>query len=219
MGDQLFNKFYRVQNDLPLSGGFGIGLYLVKKFIESHSGSISYSSLNGAGTTFKVVLLKGKLHLSPNFIFEDVAESSVFLDELIESYDEASLDNKDLNAGKGKSPASVNINLESKSMLIVDDNVQIRELIQETEFSPLILKFLKQQDGLKGLELVYQVLPDIIISDVMMNGLSGIELCSRVKEDPSLNHIPVLLLTASSSPEIKLKGDRRRRRRLHEQTI
>ena len=202
VGDQLFNKFYRVQNDLPLSGGFGIGLYLVKKFIESHKGNIGYSSISGAGTTFKVVLFKGKQHLSPGFIFEDVAETSVFLDELIESYDEEPLENEDLNAGKRKNPAT--INLDSKSMLIVDDNMQIRHYLKQIFVADF--EIFEAADGVKGLELVYQVLPDIVISDVMMNGLSGIELCSRVKEDPSLSHIPVLLLTASSSPEIKLKG-------------
>jgi ligand-binding sensor domain-containing protein/signal transduction histidine kinase/DNA-binding response OmpR family regulator len=202
IGEKLFDKFYQVQDETPLSGGFGIGLYLVKKFIESHKGNISYTSLNGAGTIFKVCLLKGKEHLSPNFIFEDVIETSVFLDELIESYEEVPGLNKD--SGAAKSKKSDPFDFESKSMLIVDDNAQMRQYLKQI-FSAKFEIF-EAADGAEGLDKVYQFLPDIVISDVMMQGISGIELCSRIKEDPILSHIPVLLLTASSSPEIKLKG-------------
>jgi YesN/AraC family two-component response regulator len=89
-------------------------------------------------------------------------------------------------------------------MLIVDDNTQIRQYLKQI-FS-VDFEVFEAANGSEGLDMVYQFLPDIVISDVMMQGLSGIELCSRVKEDPALSHIPVLLLTASSSPEIKLKG-------------
>jgi len=203
IGEQLFNKFYQVQNELPATGGFGIGLYLVKRFIESHKGNISYHSLNGMGTTFKVCLLKGKDHFGSDFIFEDVAETSVFLDELMETYsEEIPAHRKDLAQLKNKSFDQ--LNSESKSMLIVDDNIQIRQYLKQIFSADF--EIFEAGNGLDALDLVYQVLPDIIISDVMMKGLSGIELCSRVKDDPSLSHIPVLLLTASSSPEIKLKG-------------
>ncbi len=200
IGEQLFNKFYQVQNEL--NGGFGIGLYLVKMFIENHKGHISYQSIKGVGTTFKVSLLKGKEHLMPNFIFEDVAETSVFLDELIESYEEIPQNNKDSNFVKSKKSAP--LNFESKSMLIVEDNTQIRQYLKQIFSADF--EIFEAANGSEGLDMVYQFLPDIIISDVMMQGLSGIELCSRVKEDPALSHIPVLLLTGSSSPEIKLKG-------------
>jgi len=202
IGEKLFDKFYQVQDESPLNGGFGIGLYLVKKFIESHKGNISYISLNGAGTIFKVCLLKGKEHLSPNLIFEDVIETSVFLDELIESYEEVPGLSNDTSIAKNKK--SDPFDFESKSMLIVDDNAQMRQYLKQI-FSANFEIF-EAADGAEGLDKVYQFLPDIVISDVMMQGISGIELCSRVKEDPTLSHIPVLLLTASSSPEIKLKG-------------
>ncbi|MFB9841667.1 hybrid sensor histidine kinase/response regulator transcription factor [Mucilaginibacter ginsenosidivorans] len=201
IGEELFNKFYQAQNELPLTGGFGIGLYLVKMFIENHKGNISYKSVKGVGTTFKISLLKGKEHLSPNLIFEDVLENSVFLDELIESYEELPK-NKELNSVKGRKEEPFNV--ECKSMLIVDDNAQIRQYLKQIFSSDF--EIFEAANGVEGLDMVFQFLPDIIISDVMMQGLSGIELCSRVKEDPVSSHIPVLLLTASSSPEIKLKG-------------
>jgi CheY-like chemotaxis protein len=89
-------------------------------------------------------------------------------------------------------------------MLLIDDNQQIRTYLKHI-FSAEFEIF-EADNGTDGLDLVYHLVPDIVISDVMMQGLSGIEVCSRIKEDPVLNHIPVILLTASSSPEIKLKG-------------
>ena len=204
-GDHLFDKFYQVQNSMPLATGFGIGLYLVKRFVEDHKGSISYQSAKDAGTTFKICLLKGKQHLSPNLIFEDVAETSAFLDELIVHYEEeAPISNAGAALQAHHHKKSDPLNFESRSMVIADDNAQIRQYLKQI-FSNDFEVF-EAENGADALNLVNQILPDIIISDVMMQGLSGIELCSRVKEDPSLSHIPVVLLTASSSPEIKLKG-------------
>lgn len=199
VGDQLFNKFYQLQNTTPLAGGFGIGLYLVKVFIESHKGSISYTSQLGQGTLFHVSLLKGRGHFAEQFVFEDVAETSVFLDELIENKGELGRDET--------SPITKNseaLSSDTKTMLLIDDNEQIRIYLKQIFAGEF--EVFEADNGTTGLELVYQLVPDIVISDVMMQGLSGIELCSRIKEDSLLNHIPVILLTASSSPEIKLKG-------------
>ncbi len=202
IGEQLFNKFYQVQNTAPLAGGFGIGLYLVKVFVESHKGEVCYKSKSNEGTSFIVHLLKGREHLSSHFIFEDVAETSVFLDELIENKEEFTVTNKDVNRviAKNTDPLSS----ENKTMLLVEDNVQIREYLKQIFIDEF--EVFEADNGTDGLNMVYQLVPDIVISDVMMQGLSGIELCSRVKEDNTLNHIPVILLTASTSPEIKLKG-------------
>jgi ligand-binding sensor domain-containing protein/signal transduction histidine kinase/DNA-binding response OmpR family regulator len=201
-GDQLFGKFYQLQNSVPLAGGFGIGLYLVKAFIENHKGSIDYTSQEGQGTAFHVSLLKGREHFGHQFVFEDVAETSVFLDELMENKGE-------LIAAEPEIAATVNKNhdalsSDTKTMLLIDDNQQIRTYLKQI-FSGEFEIF-EADNGTDGLELACHLVPDIVISDVMMQGLSGIEVCSRIKEDPVLNHIPVILLTASSSPEIKLKG-------------
>ena len=205
VGDQLFDKFYQARNEISSASGFGIGLYLVKRFIEDHNGRISYRSTKGAGTTFKVCLQKGKEHLNSNFIFEDVAETSAFLDELMEHYEEdapASKAGMELQSPSHKK--SDPLNFESRSMVIVDDNEQIRQYLKQIFCNEF--EVFEAENGVDALTIIYQILPDIIISDVLMQGLSGIELCNRVKDDPSLSHIPVVLLTASSSPEIKLKG-------------
>lgn len=200
-GDDLFGKFYQLQNAGITAGGFGIGLYLVKAFIENHKGSITYQSEAGKGTVFNVSLLKGKEHLGQQFIFEDVQETSAFLDELIDSDEGMLMAEAEIAAPHMKSEA---LSSDTKTMLLIDDNQQIRTYLKQI-FAGKFEVF-EADNGTEGLELVYHLVPDIVISDVMMQGLSGIELCSRIKEDPVLNHIPVILLTASSSPEIKLKG-------------
>lgn len=201
-GEQLFNRFYQVQNTAPTAGGFGIGLYLVKVFIESHKGNISYKSKLDQGTAFEISLLKGKTHFDQQFIFEDKAEPSVFLNELIENKGEIITTHEKINkvTAKNTDPLSS----DTKTMLLVEDNLQIREYLKQIFTHDF--EIFEADNGTDGLDMAYQLIPDIIISDVMMPGISGIELCNRVKDDPALNHIPVILLTASSSPEIKLKG-------------
>lgn len=200
-GDELFDKFHQLQNPTANTGGFGIGLYLVKVFIENHKGNISYTSKAGEGTTFSVSLLKGKEHFSQQFIFEDVAETSVFLDELMENKEEMIVPETGITV-TAKTPEA--LSSDTKTMLLIDDNQQIRAYLRQIFTGEF--EIFEADNGKDGLELACNLMPDIVISDVMMNGISGIEVCSRIKEDPVMNHIPVILLTASSSPEIKLKG-------------
>ena len=94
--------------------------------------------------------------------------------------------------------------MQGQRILIVDDNLQIRQYVKQLFDGEY--EILEAENGDKGLELVRKYIPDVVISDIMMQGLSGIELCSRIKEDAALNHIPVILLTGSSSAEVKLKG-------------
>lgn len=201
VGERIFQQFYQVQNsNSASSGGFGIGLSLVKSFVESHKGSVIYESWVGQGTTFSVTLSKGKDHFKDAMIFEEINESSVFLEELAdESQMEQATDGRPANVSE-----STEVYSDDKRILIVDDNLQIRQYVKqlfEGEY-----EILEAENGDKGLELVQKYIPDVVISDIMMQGLSGIELCSRIKEDPALNHIPVILLTGSSSAEVKLKG-------------
>lgn len=202
IGAKLFDRFYQIHdNHVSSKGGFGIGLYLVKSFIESHHGEISYVSKPGDGTAFRVRLLKGKNHFTSNFIFEDVVENSVFLEELIEDPEELIDDKKQPNES---AESMEEIWATQKSILVVDDNTHIRQYIKQI-FKPNYDLY-EAENGEDGWKMVQNYQPDIVISDVMMYGISGVELCARIKEDPSLSHIPVILLTASSSSEIKLKG-------------
>lgn len=210
VGDNIFKLFHRdyASNSVGKEG-FGIGLFLVKKFAETHKGSISYSSGEDTGTCFTLMLLKGEVHFAGNLIFEDVAEHSVFLDELMSEVQQDNLNEKQANIeqiaeAKKELDDLAEIVTDKPIMLVVDDNHDIRKYIKKT--------FEKEFDiheavsGEAALTCLSKIEPHIIISDVVMGALSGVDLCATIKNDPSLSHIPVILLTASSSPEIKLKG-------------
>jgi len=201
VGDKLFDRFYQVQNTHLGQGGLGIGLYLVKTFIENQKGRISYKSEEGIGTIFTIELLKGKKHFGDNFIFEDVDEHSVFLDELI---DEEPL------IQPGEHVQQIHLDNYSallsakKVMLLIEDNYQIREYLVQI-FNESFEVF-ELDNANNGYNTVIKLMPNIIISDVMMGGLSGIDLCRNLKADPVLNHIPIILLTANTMSETKVRG-------------
>ncbi|GAA0549356.1 hybrid sensor histidine kinase/response regulator transcription factor [Chitinophaga japonensis] len=201
VGDRLFERFYQVQEkETPLKNGFGIGLYLVKKFVDAHRGEVSYESSPGAGTLFTVRLPKGAAHLQGYTILEEAAPQPTLLEELVADED------ADLPEMPGATAEETWDMLMSPrpSMLIVDDNSQLRQYMKGIFRSSFIIY--EAEDGATGYQLAMTHLPDIIISDVLMEGLSGIELCRQLRANPSLSHIPVVLLTASASSEIKLKG-------------
>ncbi|MBP8067084.1 MAG: response regulator, partial [Pedobacter sp.] len=194
VGDKLFDKFYKVMNKSTVKIGFGIGLYLVRNFVELHKGTISYTSKPNEGTTFLIVLPKADLTDEPIEISEE-KEQLNYVNELIAQEEES------------ESEAIPNLELlisDLHSILVVDDNEQIVEYIHQIFHQNF--KIHKAINGLEGLEQARMHLPDIIISDVNMDELNGIEFCREIKSDQTLNHIPVILLTADPSPELKLKG-------------
>ncbi|GAA4317621.1 hybrid sensor histidine kinase/response regulator transcription factor [Mucilaginibacter gynuensis] len=200
-GEKLYNRFYQDQyGSTSVKGGFGIGLYLVKSFIEGHGGNISYKSKINEGTTFSITLLKGRNHLPADLVLDNADTGSVFLKELIED---------EITANQLVEAADENLYDEqlatdNKSLLIIDDNNDIREYIKQVFKLDYILY--EADNGEDGYRMIKEHLPDIVICDVMMQGMSGIELCNLVKEDITISHVPIVLLTASASPEIKLKG-------------
>lgn len=200
-GDKLFEKFYQVKDrSVPAKPGFGIGLYLVKHFIDSHKGQISYESEPGKGTSFYVTLQKGSKHFAEQPLFEEAkTEPGIFKE--ISDIDPVPPNSKSLKPDMAGLDAIIT---DIRSILVIDDNEQMREYVAgifRAQFT--VYEAARAEDGLK---LARQYLPDIIISDIVMDGMTGIELCRSIKETPSLSHIPVILLTGSSSPESKLQG-------------
>ncbi|MBE7173942.1 MAG: response regulator [Williamsia sp.] len=205
VGDRLFERFYRVSENRSSPPGFGIGLYLVKHFVDRHAGTIRYQSEPGKGTTFFVSMPKGKAHLGDQVIYpeeratdfiepEPVAEQEVLPSTVPE--------NPVVSLSKRGEPDEL---VSGKAtVLVVEDNPEIR-LYVKSIFSENYSVY-EGENGQKGLELAHEQLPDIIISDVMMPNGSGIELCRAVKQDPSLSHIPVILLTALSASDMQLQG-------------
>ena len=197
--EKIFDRFYQEENgNRSFWSGFGIGLYLVKNFVEMHGGLVTCSNNEKSGTTFTLRLRKGSKHINPDFIVPEQQESSAFLKEL----NQEELIVEPIRA-KDASLTEI-ISEERKSILIIDDNPEIADYLAQVFAQQY--RIYQAGDGESGLAIIREFLPDIVISDVMMQGMGGIELCSIVKEDESISHIPIVLLTASSSAEIKLKG-------------
>jgi signal transduction histidine kinase/DNA-binding response OmpR family regulator/streptogramin lyase len=200
IGEKLFERFYQVhENGVPSKPGFGIGLYLVKHFVDRHKGEISYQSELGKGTTFFIQLRKGKEHFGELSILADTPEDTVLSKILVEEEDTTN----GIRPSKEKNRELKALISDNQSILVVDDDEEIRHYI-----SKIFNKFTVHQagNGDEALVLANEYNPDIIISDVKMPGINGIEFCKTVKDDPALNHIPVILLTAESSLDIKLQG-------------
>lgn len=208
IGNKVFDRFFKVRDSKNYKGGFGIGLFLVKNFVDQHHGRVFFRSKMGEGTTFTLKLLKGKAHFGQHLILDVEQESSAILEEL-NVFDEDIRDNDLVMDSGTKSNTQLmgvheGVSSEILTLLIIDDNEEIRHYIRKI-FSARF-EILEAADGEQGLQMINRYLPDMIISDVLMQSLNGIELCSLVKADPALNHIPLILLTASASSEIRLKG-------------
>jgi signal transduction histidine kinase/ligand-binding sensor domain-containing protein/DNA-binding response OmpR family regulator len=196
VGDQLFNRFYQVKrNQVPAASGFGIGLYLVKHFTTLHHGQISYESSAGKGTSFLLTLQKGHNHFAATEIYHDAQTAPVYLEELA-----ADVESSQPSTGKDLATLVT----EKPTILIVDDDPDLRKYVSQV-FSK-DFNILEAANGRAGLAQAKQYLPDLVISDITMEEPGGMELCRQVKEDPALSHIPIILLTASTASETRLKG-------------
>lgn len=196
-GEKLFDKFYQIRDNTSLKTGFGIGLYLVKSFIKKHNGRITYSANALGGTTFTVELPKG----TPAIVTAELKNRDIeqhLIDELLTT---------EISASKQAEEEVNNLELlisERQSVLIIDDNDQLRDYIKKMFKNGY--KILEAETGEAGLEMIKKYLPDVVITDIVMGDLSGIELCRIIKQDTALSHIPVILLTGDPNPEIRLKG-------------
>ncbi len=202
VGDKLFESFYQAaDHDKVTHTGFGIGLYVSQNLAKAHQGNLSYSSVVGTGTSFFLRLLKGKEHFAAYSIHENNSGGETILHELVEDPAE---DGIETQAKQNSADIIDKLTSRLPTMVIVDDNAEIRAYLRRIFTGAF--KMYDADDGSGGYQLVMKEQPDIVISDIMMKNVSGIELCRKIKDTPAVAHIPVILLTASSSDEIKLKG-------------
>lgn len=179
---------YRIVNGSPDYSGNGIGLHYTKTLVEKHKGNISARIRPGGGMVFSFTL----------------PMSDVYSDQEQENLVEEvspSLTAKESPAIRVERKSDGE---KSGSILVVEDNVELRQfivgLLSDT------YKVNESQDGLEALECMKHAPVDLILSDVIMPGLSGYELCARVKQNPEFCHIPVVLLTAKTSIPEQIKG-------------
>lgn len=200
VGQKIFDKFYQVnEENIPAKPGFGIGLYLVKQLVEDHHGTIQYISKEGEGTIFAVRLKKGKDHFGKATIQQGVArKENLLLSEIDEGMEPVAA------AATKSSDGLESLVSEKLSILITDDNEQLRSYMLQIFRSDFIVHEAKSAE--EGLKMAKELQPDVIISDVVMEKMSGLEFCKAVKESQALSHIPFILITGSFSPESRLMG-------------
>jgi signal transduction histidine kinase/ligand-binding sensor domain-containing protein/AraC-like DNA-binding protein/ActR/RegA family two-component response regulator len=195
----IFNRFYRTERTFV--DGTGIGLEIVKNNVELHHGKIGVFSLEDRGTSFFVWLPKGNSHLTKNEILNNF-KNSEHQDHYRYHHDEILLKKKLID--EETTMADKKQNGSRLSILLADDNPEILVFLKEIFQSDYHVY--TALDGDDALRLAFEIIPDLIISDIMMPGIDGLELCKQCKEDVRTSHIPIILLTARTSMIFKSEG-------------
>ncbi len=181
----IFNPFYQIhKNQEPPESSSGIGLALTKGLVELHHGCIWSESTESSGANFNIVIPYGNEHLNENEMLDNYKDSenlSLYIKDLPEPGEEITVLN----------------NSTKYLILIVEDNKELRAYIKSCLNSNY--RVFEASNGKEGLEIALNQMPDIIISDIMMPVMDGLQLCKKIKEDINTSHIPVILLTARVS--------------------
>lgn len=205
---KVFDRFYQAGNGQNTDvQGTGIGLALTKGLVELHHGLIEVRSQLGYGSIFIVTLKKGKAHFKEEEFLMAEAETSgqkehhsFVIDDYVQDTEITTTGDetesgenmiKDVDGGKA-------------SILIVEDNDELLQLLAEVFSSTFRVTI--AMNGKEGLKKAGEEKPDLILSDIMMPEMSGIEMCTKIKNNFELCHIPVVLLTALTSDEKNLEG-------------
>lgn len=178
----IFDRYYQAKSKYQASGS-GIGLALVKGLSELHEGILKVESAVDTGTTFTLRLLTENTYPNAIHAQHDMEKKPIDAEET--TITDTPTENHPI-------------------VLVVEDNADIREYIRSS-FTD-IYEVITAKDGKEGWELAQARIPNIIVSDIMMPVMDGIELCKRIKEDMRTSHIPVILLTAKDSLQDKEEG-------------
>ncbi|MBF2015850.1 MAG: response regulator [Rivularia sp. T60_A2020_040] len=211
----LFERFRQAEGSENRSyEGTGLGLALVKELVEVHGGKVTIDSVYGSGTNFTISLPSGSAHLNLEQVVEE--ESKVNLSraaveladlELIDSTDNhtqdipqelllANLENQQLTTGKGQ------------LVLVVDDNPDMRayvsSILREAGYQVKTAR-----NGAEGCKIAKESLPQLIVTDLMMPVVSGLEMILTIRSDETLKGIPIILLTAKVDEDTRIEGTER----------
>ncbi|AWW29572.1 hybrid sensor histidine kinase/response regulator [Echinicola strongylocentroti] len=197
---KVFERFFQANEKSGRHVGTGIGLSYTKSLVEIHQGKIAFESKEGKGTTFTVIL---PLHKQAYKDADNVVMNmETGFDLLPERWIDVDLE-KDFTE-KSPVPESKAKHQKLLKVLVVDDNAEIRRLIREAFHRQY--EVIEAINGEQGLALTEKEDPDLIITDVMMPVMDGVELCERLKASTKTSHIPVLMLTAKNTQEGELEG-------------
>lgn len=191
----IFDRFYQADDSYSRDyEGTGIGLALTKDLIELHHGEITVESESGKGTTFTVKLLLGKKHILEDTIVEK-KEPVIF---------SHSLHDLDIQEEIIIGPSSEKDTNLKPLLLLVEDNTDLRTYIRS--YLDEYYSIIEAHNGEEGLVKAIELIPDLVISDVMMPQMDGFMMCEKLKTDERTSHIPIVLLTARASEESKIQG-------------
>lgn len=179
----IFDRFYQVDRVHP--NGSGIGLSLAKAFVELHEGTISVESQEGKGSVFTVTL-------PVRHVAETVADAAKRIEE------------SEVTAELSSVETELVFENDKPVLLVIDDNRDIQQLIRQllgTDYN-----IITASNGKDGVRMAAKYTPDLVVCDVMMPVMDGLECCRRIKSEVSTSHIPVLMLTACSMDEQRIQG-------------
>lgn len=189
----IFERFKQTHSGS--SAGSGIGLSLVKYLIELHRGGIVASSSEGEGTEVIVFIPMTYDYLTPD---QKVGESAFNVKDYLNTYG-AEYEKIGRTGSQAPQPAS-----ERQVVMVVDDNSEILDMLYD--FFSKDYDVIVAQNAAEALQKSAEQLPDLIISDIMMPGMDGMEFCAKLKDDLRTCHIPVILLTAMAHEENQIEG-------------
>ncbi|HSO87957.1 MAG TPA: ATP-binding protein [Draconibacterium sp.] len=187
----IFDRFYQVGNNSGSAGGTGLGLALAKEFTEMLNGKITVQSMPGSGTTFTVQLpVTRKAIPDEQIIPENLSNKITELQHL-----------------KRTKPLDGQISLSGNSLpalLIVEDSADVSQYLAAILQQEYHIEL--AENGKTGLEKALNLIPDIVLTDVMMPEMDGIEMLEKIKNDFRTSHIPVVMLTAKADIDSRLTG-------------
>ena len=196
---KVFDRFYQVEaSQTREHEGSGLGLALVKDLVELHHGTIQVQSEVGQGTTFTVRLPLGRSHLRD----DEIVEGPESVEPTMREGDGALVDKAGGGAKKEAEPEQAKGG--KPIVLVVEDNADVRTYIKD--YLVPVYQVAEARDGAEGIEKAEEIIPDLIISDVMMPKKDGYEVCRTLKLDEKTSHIPIILLTAKAAHENKIEG-------------
>ncbi|PAM93172.1 hybrid sensor histidine kinase/response regulator [Flavobacterium sp. IR1] len=201
--NKIFERFYQLNNvNKDYYGSTGIGLEVVKEFVELHKGKIEVTSELGEGTKFKVLFPLGNSFYKKNEIIDEVFKIENNKNKF--SFDLANNQPDENDFTEETIDDSAEETVKPYTVLIVEDNPELRNYLKQ-ELSKSY-KVITAENGKKGYELAVQKLPDLIITDVIMPVMDGLQLCKNIKGDLKTSHIPLLMLSAKAMVKDRLEG-------------
>jgi len=199
MADKIFDRFYQLEGSARMDlSGTGIGLSLTKELVKMLHGEIFINSIPGRGSEFTVIIPLGFEHLQQEeyTIMElgDINESFVTIHAVL-PYDTPGYEDQIINIGEGS---------DRPQILIVDDSADLRAHIIDNLEDRFLLY--EARDGKEGFNKSVEMIPDLIITDLVMPEMDGLEMCEKLKTDERTSHIPVIMLSSRTSVENRIEG-------------